>query len=32
MVRKLSWFVSLWAISVVVVGAAAFAMRALIPH
>jgi hypothetical protein len=32
MARKIIWFVSLWAASVVVVGLAAFAMRALIPH
>jgi hypothetical protein len=32
MVRKLSWFVSIWAASVIVVGLAAYAMRAIIPH
>jgi hypothetical protein len=32
MVRKISWFVSIWAASVIVVGLAAYAMRALIPH
>jgi hypothetical protein len=32
MVRKLSWLVGLWAASVVVVGAAAFVMRAMLPH
>jgi hypothetical protein len=32
MVKKLSWLVGLWAASVIVVGAAALAMRALLPH
>jgi uncharacterized membrane protein YhiD involved in acid resistance len=32
MVRKLTWLVGLWAASVVAVGAAAFMMRALLPH
>jgi len=32
MVKKLSWLVALWAASVLVVGAAAFAMRAVLPR
>jgi hypothetical protein len=32
MVKKLSWLVGIWATSVVVVGAAAFLMRALMPR
>jgi hypothetical protein len=32
MLKKLSWLVGLWAASVVGIGAAAFVMRALIPH
>jgi hypothetical protein len=32
MVKKLSWLVGLWAASVLVVGVAAFAMRALLPR
>jgi hypothetical protein len=32
MLRKLGWLVGLWAGSVLVVGAAALALRALLPH
>jgi hypothetical protein len=32
MVKKLSWLLGLWAASVLVTAAAAFAMRALLPH
>jgi hypothetical protein len=32
MVKKLSWLVALWTASVVVVGAAAIVMRALMPR
>jgi hypothetical protein len=32
MVKKLSWLVGLWAASVLVVGVAAFAMRAVLPR
>jgi hypothetical protein len=32
MVKKLSWLIGLWAASVLATGAAAFAMRALLPR
>jgi hypothetical protein len=32
MTKKLSWLVGLWAAGVVVMGLAAFAMRAVLPH
>jgi hypothetical protein len=32
MARKLAWLVGLWAASVLAVGAAAFAMRAVLPR
>jgi hypothetical protein len=32
MARKLAWLAGLWAMSVIATAAAAFALRALLPH
>jgi hypothetical protein len=32
MLRKLCWLAGLWSASVITVGAAAFALRSLLPH